>query len=142
MKTNFIIYRNSATGRLSLQDHSCMLPNGDWEQYLREAGQGERADRLCAMSSRKRSPKIYKIRHTDAFKAWSEANPVTVKYTEYAEASAEYDGRLREGAIKRAILDATQYNEKRAMVVPESDKNKPAHLRRVYVFNYKLDYIL
>lgn len=135
MKIKFDVYRDSR-GVLSLEKKEYSYENQDWELFLKETGQNDRCERLLSMSSRKRSPKVWKLRKSDSFKEWSKNNIVQVSSSLYGVVSCEYDGRLREYAIKYAVLDALKFGEKEARVYPESNKNKPAHLHMVYVFTF------
>lgn len=131
----FEIFKTS-DGRLSLTNDSYTYNNQDWEQFLRDNGQAERADHLMSLSSRKRSPKIWRIRQSEDFKRWSEAHVISVTSSLYGIASANYDGRIRDGRIKYAILEAIKYGKSEARYYPQSNEGKPAHMHMVYCFSY------
>lgn len=131
----FEIFKTS-DGRLSLTNESYQYNNEDWEQFLRQNGQAERAEHLVSLSSRKRSPKIWRIRQSKEFRQWSKTHVINVTSSLYGIASANYDGRIKEGRIKYAILDAIRHGQSEARYYPQSNKGKPAHLHMVYCFGY------
>ena len=133
--TTFNIYKDSI-GILRLEPFEKTMPNEDWEQYLRETDQSDRADRLLAMSSRKRSPKVWKIRKSKPFAEWQQGKTVTITSHLYGMASADYDGRIPEWRIKAAIIEAVKYGESEARYYPASNAKKPAHEHIVYVFGF------
>ena len=133
--TEFTIYKGS-DGVLRLENYTATMPNQDWEQFLIDTNQQERLERLCSMSSRKRSPRLWKIRRSAAFIEWQKGKDVTITSQVYGVAGAEYDGRIPEGHIKYAILDAIRHGEKEARYYPSSNATKPAHERMVYVFGF------
>lgn len=133
--TTFNIYK-STDGQLRLDNHTSTYKNEDWEQYLKDTNQTERLERLLSMSSRKRSPKIWKLRKSQDFLQWQEGRDITITSELYGVASADHDGRVPEWGIKKAILEALRYGEKEARYYPTSNANKPAQERLVYVFNY------
>ena len=136
--TSFNIYK-STDGVLRLDNYTATYLNWDWEQYLEETGQIERLERLNSMSSRQRSPRVRRIRQTEAFLKWQQGKDITVTSSLYGVATAEYDGRIPEWRIKYAILDAIRNNETEARYYPRSNENKPAHERLVYVFDFNLE---
>lgn len=133
--TEFTIYKDT-TGTLRLDNFTTTYPNNDWGQFLKDTNQAERLERLCSMSSRKRSPRIWKIRKSAAFIEWQKGKYITVTSKPYGTAGADYDGRIPELAIKRAILEAIKYGEKEARYYPSSNATKPAYERTVYVFGF------
>lgn len=141
--TTFNIYkRNFSDGSFYLdleEKEPYTIDNENWEQYLRETGQSDRADYLLSMSSRKRSPKIWRIRQSDEFRTWSKQNQITVTTSLYGVASCDYDGRIPEGHIKSAIINAIRNGEDEARYYPASNASKPAHLQMVYCFNYNFN---
>lgn len=136
--TTFNIYKGT-DGVLRLENYTATFPNCDWDQYLQETGQSERLERLNSMSSRQRSPRVWRIRKSEAFLEWQQGKDITVTSSLYGVATAEYDGRIPEGHIKHAILDAIRNHETEARYYPRSNANKPAHERLVYVFDYNLE---
>ena len=136
--TTFNIYK-STDGILRLDNYTATYANWDWEQYLEETGQIERLERLNSMSSRQRSPRVRRIRQTESFLQWQQGKDITVTSSLYGVATAEYDGRIPEGRIKYAILEAIRNNETEARYYPSSNSNKPAHERLVYVFDFNLE---
>ena len=134
-QTTFNIYQGT-DGILRLDNFSKTFNNQDWEQYLRESGQSQRADYLMSLSARKRSGKVYRIRQSEDFRQWSESHVINITSTLYGTASAEYDGRIPEGCIKYAILQALKDGKAEAKYYPVNNSRKPAYLHMVYVFTY------
>lgn len=133
--TTFNVYK-STDGRLRLDNYTATYKNEDWEQYLKDTDQAERLERLLSMSSRKRSPKIWKLRKSLDFLQWQLGKDITISSELYGVASADHDGRVPEWGIKRAILEALRYGEKEARYYPTSNDKKPAQEQLVYVFHY------
>lgn len=136
--TEFNIYKGS-DGILRLEDYTSTFPNWDWEQFLKDTHQEERLERLCSMSSRKRSPRLWKIRKSPAFIEWQKGKDITVTSHLYGVATANYDGRISESRLKYAILEAVRNGSNEARYYPTSNATKPAHERLVYVcrFSFK-----
>ena len=135
--TTFNIYK-STDGMLRLDNYTATYPNQDWEQFLKETGQTDRLERLNAMRSRDRSPRVCRLRKSEPFKQWQQGKTITVTSELYGVVTANYDGRLPEGSIKYAIMDAISNGETEARYYPRSNDNKPAHMRMVYVFQFQL----
>ena len=133
--TEFTIYKDT-TGTLRLDNFTTTYPNNNWAQFLEDTHQEDGLERLYSMSSRKRSPRISKIRRSAAFIEWQKGKDITVTSKPYGTAVANYDGRIPEWAIKRAILEAIKHGEKEARYYPSSNATKPAHERMVYVFGF------
>lgn len=136
--TKFKIYK-STDGQLRLDNYTATYPNNDWEQFLSETGQTNKAEKLLSMSSRERSPRIYRLRKSEAYKQWQKGKFFTITSEVYGVATANYDGRIPEASIKHAILEAVKYGEKEARYYPKSNKNKPVHERKVYVFSFQFE---
>ncbi len=137
-QTEFTIYKYDKDNSLLLEPQKYVAKNTDWRQFLIDTNQEERLHKFADMSARKRSPKVWRLRQTSEFLKWSENHRETVEYKPYAIASATYDGRIPEGRIKYAILDAVKYGEKEARYYPQSNQTKPAHLQMVYCFTFNL----
>ena len=137
MTTTFNIYK-STDGKLRLENYTATYPCYDWARFLKDTHQLERLERLNALSSRKRSPIINRIRKSLPFKQWQQGKTITVTSELYGVVTANYDGRLPEGSIKYAIMDAISNGETEARYYPRSNDNKPAHMRMVYVFQFQL----
>jgi hypothetical protein len=133
--TTFNIYK-STDGMLRLDNYTATYPNQDWEQFLQETGQTDRLERLNAMRSRDRSPRVCRLRKSEPFKQWQRGKTITVTSELYGVATADYDGRLPEGSIKYAILNAIRNGETEARYYPRSNARKPAHEHLVYCFDY------
>lgn len=133
--TTFNIYRYN-NGNLSLKEHLFTFPSQDWARFLKETGQLERLAKLETMSSRKRSPLLYRLRRSPAFLEWQKNNIETVKTTLFGVASAFYDGRLPEDGVKLAILEAIRCERPWATYQLKCDQNKPEHLKRCYCFPF------
>lgn len=136
-QTTFAIYQGT-DGVLRLENYTATYKNANWEQYLADTGQEERLQQLKAMSSRKRSPRIYRIRNSEQFRQWQSGKDITVTSRLYGIASAIYDGRIHESSVKYAILHAIENGKTEALYEPKSNANKPAHLHEVYVIPYQL----
>lgn len=133
--TTFNVYQDT-NGHLSLKEYTETYENQNWEQFLEETGQTERLERLNAMRSRDRSPRVRRIRMSEPFKQWQVGKDITVTTHLYGVASADYNGRIPEHSIQYAILQAIRYNESEARYYPRSNARKPAHERLVYCFDY------
>ena len=138
MTTTFNIYK-STDGVLRLENYTATYPNWDWEQYLEETGQTERLDRLYSMSSRERSPRVNRIRKTEAFLNWQKGKDVHVTSSLYGVATADYDGRISEKLVQYAILDAIKIGKDEALYYPKSNANKPSIQHMVYVIPFNFE---
>lgn len=135
--TTFNVYKTTQ-GRYTLEDYKASYPSHDWDKYLKETNQLERLERLNAMSSRKRSPRLNRLYKSADFIEWGNANMVNVTSELYGVVTCNYDGRLSEARIKYAVLEAIRYGEKEAHYEPLSNARKPAHEHLVYIFTFDL----
>jgi hypothetical protein len=140
MQTTFTVYKHSERNNYSLNAAKFVGNNQDWDQFLTDTNQLEKLMRLRKMSSRKRSPKIWRLRKTQEFIKWSNEHQVVTMYLPYAKVTVpNYDGRIPELSIKNAVLTALKTNSKEAFYYPKLNTNKPAHLHQVYYFNFYIE---
>lgn len=115
--------------------------NQCWQEYLHDTGQDERLDRLYAMSSRKRSPRVNRIRRSRDFAIWSDKHSYDEWCEPFMTAECDYDGRLSESEVRAALFEAAVDGHEVVLVHPKSNRTKPAHERLVYVTYARLNYI-
>lgn len=118
----------------------------DWEQFCKDMGQGERLARLLDMPSRKRSPKLYRLRNSEAFRKWSANHPYIITFERVGTITMNYDARFKEYQAAHGIREAAQFMgaqicagacSGQARIYPKSNAGKPEHLRRVYLFRFE-----
>ena len=91
---------------------------------------------LADKSSAELKNKAYRFGKTKAYSDWVDENTQTYTPVKVGVASLDYDGRLKEWMVKRAILTALNNGVTQIEVEPLSNINKPAHERMVYIKDF------
>ncbi len=133
---------SGSTGRLVYSPFARRRVENDcWQEFLRKTGQTARMDELYAMSSRRRTPIVRRIRASKTFREWAAAN----SYYEWTEphfiAECDYDGRLSDSEVRAALFAAAVDKSPIVRIYPKANKTKPAHLWSVYITRARYSYL-
>ena len=134
MKTlNVNIYKTSE-GNFSLTNETRNTCKKSVLDYLHEIDPS-----TIGKSSKSLKNRRYRAGQSKGYAEYIKKHTYQVSSELAGVATIEYDGRLKESAVKLAIIRALNADDNTAYVHPESNKRKPAHEHLVYCkdFNFK-----
>lgn len=95
----------------------------------------KKLEEVCAKGPRKRRTYFYRVGQSAGY-AEALANAPTVAPEKIGTFTCDVDGRFKEWQVRRAIIEAVKSGRSDAAIEPRSEEDKPAHLRKVYVFHF------
>ena len=126
----------TSDGKFTFTPVNKIVPNErtSTRDFLRENN-----PKFLEWSSTKLRHKAWLAGNSKRYAEWVAKNSHNVTSKIVGKVDIEYDGRLKEWMIKKAILEALNDKRNYIKVEPQSNKDKPAHKQMVYTkeFSFK-----
>ena len=90
------------------------------------------------LTQKQRRGRAYRFGKSELYKELVKQNETVRVFQKFGIANIEFDGRINERRIPFLILEALKEGRNEIKYYPESNKNKPPHLQKVYVKEFSI----